>query len=312
MFANAKYYASLPYNLLWTDAGPFFKPEDYPDLGGQVWIVTGATSGIGIEIAKTLLKQHAKVYLVGRSQQKLDDTVKLLKAQFSQASIDTLLIDYADLNTVEPAVNVFKSKESKLNGVFHNAGVMNVPRGSKTKQGIELTLGVNNVATQYLQELLDPLVLATPKARIVWLSSLAHIGAPYGGFDTAWLTAGPERLYAMSKATDYIQAVQWSARHPDADVLSVAVHPGVIKSELTRTTNPVMKMLTSPFYYDTPYGALSPVYAGLSPDVKNNDYIIPFGRVGAVRPDIYEAARGPKGKAAVQWIEEQIHSNVVQ
>ena len=311
MLAKTKFFATLPYYSLLTNAGPFFTAKDYPDLEGQVWIVTGATSGIGIEIAKCLLCQKAKVYIVGRSHSKLEATVALLKELFPAESVDTLLVDYTDLATIEPAINVFKSKETKLNGIFHNAGVMNVPTGCRTKQNIELTIGVNNVASQYLQNLLDPIILKTPKARIVWISSLAHVMAPDSGFDVNIINkASPETLYAMSKAINYIQAIQWTVNHPDSDVMSIAVHPGIIKSDLTRTTHSFVKTITSFLYYDTPYGALSPLYAALSPDCHNNDYIVPFGRQGHVRPDIYEAARNDKGKAVMHWIDEQIHSNL--
>lgn len=259
--------------------------------------MTGATSGIGIEISKILLKQHAKVYILGRSEEKLRKTSKLLSDQFPFENIDTLKADYADLSTIEPAANDFKSKETKLNGIFHNAGVMNVPKGTYTKQKIEMTIGVNNVATQYLQDLLDPVILATPKSRIVWLSSFAHVCAPRNGFNPKSIDkSSPAALYAMSKAMVYIQAMQWSKRHPDADTFSLSVHPGVIRSELTRTTNAFMSKAIGLFTYDTPYGALSPMFAGLAPNAKNNDYIVPFGRPGPVRPDIYEAARNGEGK----------------
>lgn len=311
MFAKAKFFLTLPYHSLVRDPGPFLLPEDYPDLTDQVWIVTGATSGIGFEIAKILLKQHAKVYILGRSAEKLEEHARLLRQEFPSEAVDTLIADYADLNTIKPAATDFKCKETKLNGIFHNAGVMNVPRHTYTKQGIEMTIGVNNVATQYLQDLLDPLIIATPKARIVWLSSLGHIAAPQNGFNSELIDKlSPEGEYAMSKAVDYIQAVQWSKRHPEADTLSLAVHPGVIKSELTRTTSSFLKTITAPFTYDTPYGALAPIYAGLAPNVENNDYIVPFGRPGPVRPDIYEAARNESGEQTVVWLENQIHANL--
>lgn len=295
-----KFAVKLTYQSLLTNPGPFL--TDYPSLVGQKWIVTGATGGIGLEIAKVLAKQGAELWIVGRNVEKLN----AVKQQLG-GSVHIVVIDYKDLATVKPAVEKIKQETDHFDGIIHNAGVMMVPRDSVTVQGLEETVGVNNVATQYLQNELDPLIVNVPKGRIVWLSSLAHALAPKDGFDLRVLAGGnTSTIYAMSKAWDYFQALAWTRNHPASTVKSIAVHPGVIKSDLMRTCSRFEKLMMVAISYDTPVGALAPLYAALYPDVENNDYIIPYGRPGIVRPDIYRAARGESGEAAVAWINEQI------
>ena len=304
---SLKFFVKLIHNSWLSDPGPFFKADAFPKLNGQKWLVTGATGGIGLEIAKVLAKLGAELWLVGRNPEKLAAAQQELKSSTGNASISTLVIDYTDLATVKPAVETLKQQTTSLNGIIHNAGVMNVPTGSKTEQGIELTVGVNNVATQLLQDLMDPLIVNVRNARILWLSSLGHTLAPRGGFDLSVLESrSPPAIYGMSKAWDYIQAVQWTLNHPESPVKSIAVHPGVIKSDLTRTSTWYERKIINLISYDTHLGALPPLYAALYPSAKNNDYIVPFGRPGPVRPDIYRAARGDEGIAVVRWIHEQL------
>lgn len=301
------FYAKAFYEANLTNAGPFFTEKDYPDLTGQKWLVTGATGGIGFDVAKILLGQGAELWLVGRSELKLQSTIKSLQQHFPSAKIHFAIIDYTDLRTVKPAIEKLHTETKVLNGIIHNAGVMLVPEGSVTKQGFEETIGVNNLATALLQDLLDPFIENVPNGRIVWLSSAGHIGAPKYGFNSELVgNVSIAKSYFMSKALDYILAVQWTKKHPNSSVKSLAVHPGIIKSDLARHTSALQQKITSPLYWDTIYGARTVIVGALDPKLANNVYVIPFGRPGSVRPDVYESAHGDHGVAAVAWIESKI------
>lgn len=304
---SPKFYGRLFQENVLSRSGPFFTDKDYPDLTGQKWLVTGATGGIGFDVAKILLSKNAEVWLVGRSETKLEKAVKLLEQQFRSAKVHTLLIDYTDLSTVKPAVEKLRGEIDQLNGIIHNAGVMFVPEGSVTKQGIEETIGVNNVATTLLQDLLDPLIENVPNGRIVWLSSGVQIVAPKNGFDPAKVgKLSTTNNYFMSKALDYIMSVQWTKRHPDSTVKSVSIHPGIIKSDLSRHMPDIQKKIFAPLYQDTIQGARTVIVGALDPNIENNVYLIPHGRPGAVRPDIVETANGERGVNAMKWIENRI------
>lgn len=304
---NFSFLVKVFYEAYLTNAESSFTEKDYPDLTGQKWLVTGATGGIGFDVAKILLNQGAEVWLVGRSEVKLQSTVNSLRQQIPTSKVHFVIIDYTDLRSIKPAVEKLHGETKILNGIVHNAGVMLVPKGSVTKQGYEETIGVNNLATALLQDLLDPLIENVPNGRIVWLSSSGHLAAPKYGF-------GPElvgkisaaKSYFMSKALDYILAVQWTKRHPNSSVKSIAVHPGVIKSDLARHTPAIQQKITAPIYWDTIYGAKTVIVGALDSKLANNVYVIPFGRPGLVRPDVYETAHGERGVEAVAWIESKI------
>lgn len=300
------YISSLIHSYL-KSPGPFFTSKDYPDLTGQTWVVTGATGGIGLELAKILTRLNARVWIVGRSVPKLEAALETLHKVKPLTAVDFTVIDYNDLATVKPGVEKIVKSTKQLDGIIHNTGIMNVPKGSKTKQGYEQQLGVNNLATQLVQDLLDPLIENTPHGRIVWLSSSGHTLSPPNGFELKAIDKlSPWPLYGQTKALNIIQSVQWARKHPNSKVKVLSAHPGAIQTDLTRSSSKLEKYVISWLQYPTEYGAYPPIYAALSPDVKNLDYIVPWGRPGLVRPDVYRAARNEYGEQADTWIEEQI------
>ena len=136
------FYAKAFYEANLTNAGPFFTEKDYPDLTGQKWLVTGATGGIGFDVAKILLGQGAELWLVGRSELKLQSTIKSLQQHFPSAKIHFAIIDYTDLRTVKPAIEKLHTETKVLNGIIHNAGVMLVPEGPVALYGFH-QLGIS-------------------------------------------------------------------------------------------------------------------------------------------------------------------------
>jgi len=113
-----------------------------PSLDQKVYIVTGAASGVGFQLAKILYSKGATVYVAARSTTRCDEAIRKIEAQTKaenkggklKGRLEAMVIDLADLRTVKPATEVFLGKESRLDVLFHNAGVMTPPAGSKDKQ----------------------------------------------------------------------------------------------------------------------------------------------------------------------------------
>jgi retinol dehydrogenase-12 len=101
----------------------------------QVFIITGAASGVGFELAKILYLRNGAVYIAARSSKRADDAIKRIQIDLpvSKGRLIPLVIDLADLATIKPAVEQFLKQESRLDVLVHNAGVMEPPIGSKTK-----------------------------------------------------------------------------------------------------------------------------------------------------------------------------------
>jgi len=212
-----------------------------------VYIITGASSGIGIELAKILYSKDAKIYMAARSKPKALSAITAIKTLFpnSSGTLEFLSLDLADLTTIKSSAQEFLSKEKRLDILFNNAGVMNPAQGSKTAQGYELQLGTNCIGTFLFTKLLTPLLLTTAKSspasevRVVWVSSSAAEGlSPKGGVNMRNLEYKTDKSgmtkYGISKAGNYLHSTEFRKRFGGEGVLSVALNPGNLDSELYR------------------------------------------------------------------------------
>ncbi|PUU81871.1 hypothetical protein B9Z19DRAFT_1076127 [Tuber borchii] len=310
---------------------PVFTEKDLPDLSSKVYIVTGGASGIGKELCKILYSKSATVYLAGRSQKNAEDAISWVKSQAPDTSgrLKFLNLDLNDLSTIKGSAQAFLKEENRLDVVWHNAGVMMPPSGSKSKQGYELQLGTNVIAPWLFQSFLTPLMQRTvtlpdtPKdsVRVIWVSSVAHHWSPApGGINwpdlnfenVGWdiprlLTLKPE-IYSQSKAANIILAAEAVKRWGRSGILSVSLSPGILRTALIRHISgrfltPIINLVL----YEPYYGALTELFAGLSPQVdesRNGAYVIPWGRFGNPRSDIMSGC-GENGPKLWDWLERE-------
>ncbi|ETS81130.1 hypothetical protein PFICI_06132 [Pestalotiopsis fici W106-1] len=316
---------------------PHFTDQNIPnDLQGKVYVVTGANSGMGEALAQVLYARGAKVYAACRSEKKGNEAIAKIKKAVpgSRGDLVLLLLDLADLSNVQAAAKRFLSSESKLHVLFNNAGVMTGPNTSPTEtaQGHELALGVNCVATFLFTKLLTPALVAAAKdepvgssaVRVVWLSSFGlEAFAPEGrGIDLNNLDyhipREPIDRYGISKAGTWLLAVEYARRHKADGIVSVAINPGNLKTELARDQGLAMKLIAGTLTYPVMNGVYTQLYAGFSSEVTNEkvdwtkEWIIPWGRVAPLRADLLPAtlpvSEGGNGNAQQfwEWSEQQV------
>jgi NAD(P)-dependent dehydrogenase (short-subunit alcohol dehydrogenase family) len=173
-----------------------------------------------------LYAKDAKVYIAARSEAKAQKTIDEIKALHptSAGELAFLKLDLSDLTTVKPSAMEFLAKESRLDVLWNNAGVMVPPQGSKTVQGYELQIGTNNLAPFLFTQLLQPVLLATARigeARVVWVSSSAgNIGAPKPAIDFNNMDYKREEgiwdKYGRSKAGNILHCVEFARRSDKA------------------------------------------------------------------------------------------------
>ena len=142
--------------------------RDLPDLNGKHFLITGATSGIGKEAARELVRAGAHVTITARSEEKAERTRK----EIASERITTLLFDLADLNSVRKAA---REVTSDIDVLILNAGVMAVPF-AKTADDFELQVGTNHLGHFAFAGLIAERV----KSRIVTISSQAHRTGSFG------------------------------------------------------------------------------------------------------------------------------------
>ncbi|TFY63928.1 hypothetical protein EVG20_g6134 [Dentipellis fragilis] len=101
-------------------------------------------------------------------------------------------------------------------------------------------------------------------------------------------------LYNQSKHANVVFARELGRRYGDQGIISTAVNPGNIRSELQRHLNPVARFVARLFLYPTPYGALNQLWAGTSPETAdfNGKFIVPWTRIGECRPEASDPENG--------------------
>lgn len=116
---------------------PKFTDKHLPSLAGKVFIITGAASGVGYELAKILYLAGGTVYIAARSEARCQGAIEKLHAELKSTSeskhgaLKSMVIDLGDLRSVKGAAEGFLKSESRLDVLFHNAAVMKPPAGSK-------------------------------------------------------------------------------------------------------------------------------------------------------------------------------------
>jgi retinol dehydrogenase 12 len=220
----------------------------------QVYIVTGSNTGLGKELARILHSKNAAVYIAARTESKARQAIEDIKVAnpASKGRLEFLHLDLGDLSTIKASAVEFTSKESRLDVLFNNAGVMNPPRGSKTTQGYELQLGTNNVGPFLFTKLLTPVLAATARkepagaVRVVWVSSMAaEVYSAKDGINVANIKGGdyikePSLLekYGNSKAGNYYQGTEYAKRHEADGIVSVVSIPALFKLGLKTSNKP--------------------------------------------------------------------------
>jgi len=265
-----------------------YSESSVPDQRGRTILVTGANTGIGFEATRVLAARGARVLLGCRSEEKGEEAIARIRALHPEADLSWLPLDLASLKSVESAA-VAVRKEPRLDALVNNAGVMIPPR-TLTEDGFELQLGVNHLGHFALTGHLLELLAATPGARVVNVSSGAHRQGRVDLDDPrAERSYQPMSRYGASKAANLVFTFELARRCAahGVDVTSLACHPGVADTELSRTF-PAWFALIAPLIrplFNTPAeGALPTLLAATAPEVRPCDYYGPVKR--------WETARG--------------------
>ena len=226
-----------------------FTEKGLPDQAGKVFLITGGATGIGLELVKILYARNAKVYIAARSEQKAVKAIASIEVSFpkSTGELVFLFLDLSDLVLVKQSAESFLSKETRLDVLWNNAGVMVPPQGSKTKQNYESQIGTNCLGPFLFTKLLTPLLVRTVNSaprgsvRVVWLSSsAAETLSPKGGIDMTKLDYKNDESawykYGVSKTGNIFYSNEFARQHRADGVVSVVCSRHCLFAGLSKLT----------------------------------------------------------------------------
>ncbi len=201
-------------------------------MEGKIVLITGATDGIGKQTAFDLAKQGATVLLHGRTPKRLIDTMNECRKKILHAKLDFFNADFSSLNAIRKMVVDLEQKYDRLDVLINNAGVFMKTR-ELSHDGYEMTFAVNHLAHFFLTHLCLPLLKASPSARVITVSSIAHMRATLD-FENL---QGEKKFdgysaYSLSKLANVLFAVELAERMKGSTLTSNALHPGVITTKL--------------------------------------------------------------------------------
>lgn len=261
---------------------------DVPDQSGRIAVVTGASGGIGLETASVLARRGATVVLAGRDVVKAERAAERLRAEAGPASVRVVRLDLAALASVREAAGEIRSACPRLDLLINNAGVMTPPY-QRTEDGFELTFATNHLGHFALTGLLLERLLATPGSRVVTVSSIAHARAVMR-FDDLQSVRGYDAsdAYRQSKLANLLFSYELQSRLETASAATTALaaHPGVVRTDLWRTSSVLERVLLSPrlrplnfwLVQDARMGALPTLRAATDPAARGGEYYGPAGR----------------------------------
>lgn len=207
----------------------------------KVFIVTGASAGIGTETARALAATGGKVFLTVRDLKKGEEACKSF---LEPGRVELLEMDNQSLESVRAAAKAFLSKSDKLNVLVNNAGIMAAPY-SKTKDGFESQFGTNHVAHFLFFNLLKDTLLksSTPEfqSRVVCVSSSGHNAGEvqFGDYDFSdGKTYTPWGGYGQSKTANIYMANRIHTLHGSQGLHGLSLHPGGIWTGLQKFVTP--------------------------------------------------------------------------
>jgi NAD(P)-dependent dehydrogenase (short-subunit alcohol dehydrogenase family) len=271
-----------------------FTETDVPDQSGRTALVTGATGGLGLQVATVLARRGARVLLGSRNPQRGASALARVGADATHAQPELVELDLASLKSVATAItDVRRRTGDRLDLLINNGGIMAPPLSFST-DGIESQWATNVIGPDLLTWGLLPALTGVPGSRVVFVSSTRHASAQfdesriradirgegYRGFD----------YYGRTKLADLLLSheLERHFREAGAQTMSVAAHPGFTATGivgsgfagLPRILRPIANWGSDVLGQPVGMGALPILYAATAPDVSGDDYIGPRGLGG--------------------------------
>jgi retinol dehydrogenase 14 len=241
-------------------------------VSGKTALVTGATSGIGLEASVKLAAMGAELVLVARDRAKGEAALAAVKRRSGSGAVSLMLCDFASLGQIRGLAAEIVANRPRLDILVNNAGSVSVRR-EMTEDRIERTFAVNHLGPFLLTNLLLGALKRSAPARVITVSSVAHRRADMP-FDNLQFENGGYsimRAYSRSKLGNVLFTAELARRLAGTGVTANCLHPGAVATSIWSHgpwyAQPLVAVATL-FMISPAKGADTIVYLAASPEVE--------------------------------------------
>ena len=237
---------------------------------GKTCVVTGANSGIGLEIARALAANGARVLMVARDAVRGEAARVEVAESTGNDSVELLLCDLSSQRQVRKLADEILDRCGELHVLVNNAG-LTLGERKLTEDGIETTFAVNHLAPFLLTELLLERLVASAPARVVTVASDAHRGSKIDFDDPSGeLKFSSWGAYGQSKLANILFTSELAQRLEETGVTATCLHPGVVRTGFGRQGPAFIRFFfkaVSLFLLTPERGADTAIWLASSPEV---------------------------------------------
>lgn len=202
------------------------------DLAGKTVLITGATSGLGLETMRVMHARGARVIGTGRTLDKARAACDSVGARCTP-----LALELESLDSVRDCADAVRAMNAPLDVLMCNAGIMALPERELVK-GIEKQFFVNHLGHFLLTNRLLDAVRAAPQGRVVVVTSSAYKWAPPVGIEFDNLSQEreytPNKAYGISKTANGLFTLELARRFQGSNATANCINPGAVDTNLSR------------------------------------------------------------------------------
>ncbi len=243
-------------------------------MRGKVVVITGGNSGIGLAAAREIAARGATVVITARSEMKGATAVDLIRRSSGNDATTVLPLDLASFASIRAFAERVLDQYDRLDVLVNNAGGL-LSQRQLTREGYEMTFGVNHLGHFLLTDLLRERLEASAPSRIINVSSIGHRFGSISFADPMYERRryNPTEAYNQSKLANVLFTAELAKRLHGTGVTANSLHPGAVRTAFgsaddTRGFERLVMVIGRPFMISARRGAKTIVHLACSPEVE--------------------------------------------